>query len=161
MNPPLSSGGEMGIGRDIGEQVRLWVGSGELINLPPQALVNRLLDAAGPSRRLHGPLQDLGRQPLFLQLLHERQPARAHATIQALTAELAAIYSPAVLTELVQLLDAAAGIAGVPPAKPHLDSRSVNSSNVIDPPSAQGSLEVKQNSVPELVLANPGVPKVL
>lgn len=121
MKHPPSAGEQMGIGRDIGEQVRHWVGSGELINLPPQALANRLLDAAGPSRRLHGPLQDLGRQPLFLQLLREKQPAKARATLQALTSELSEIYSPAILTELVQLLEAAIGIAGVPsaPSRPH------------------------------------------
>jgi hypothetical protein len=38
----------MGIGWDIGELVRYWFGSGELINLPPQALGNRLLDASRP-----------------------------------------------------------------------------------------------------------------
>lgn len=102
----------MGVGREIGEQVRQWVGSGELNSLPPQALVNRLIDAAGPTRRLHGPLQDLGRQPLFLQFLREQQPARARATLQALTSELAEIYSPVVLSELVQLLEAAIGIVG-------------------------------------------------
>ena len=101
----------MGIGREIGEQVRHWVGSGELINLPPQALANRLIDAVGPSRRLHGPLQDLGRQPLFLQLLQQQQPATALANLQALTSELTETYSPLVLTELVQLMEAAIGIA--------------------------------------------------
>lgn len=113
MNDPLSAKVEIGTGRDIGEQVRLWVGSAELFNLTPQALGNRLLDAAGPSRRLHGPLQDLARQPLFMQLLKEQQPAKARATQQALTSELAEIYNPAILTELVQLLEAATGTTGV------------------------------------------------
>ena len=97
----------MGIGREIGNQLHQWVNSGELNNLPRQALVNRLIDAAGASRRLHGPLQDLGRQPLFLQLLGEQQQAKARATMQALTAELGEIYSQDILTELVQRLEAA------------------------------------------------------
>ena len=103
----------MGIGREIGNQLHQWVNSGELNNLPRQALVNRLIDAAGASRRLHGPLQDLGRQPLFLQLLGEQQQAKARATMQALTAELGEIYSQDILTELVQLLEAAIGVPGV------------------------------------------------
>ncbi len=121
----------MGIGREIGEQVRHWVGSGELNSLPPQALVNRLIDAAGASRRLHGPLQDLGRQPLFLQLLREQQPAKARATLQALKSELAEVYSSGILTELVQLLEAAIGIPGVsqatarPGQTPATDSSSI------------------------------------
>jgi hypothetical protein len=121
----------MGIGREIGEQVRHWVGSGELNSLPPQALVNRLIDAAGISRRLHGPLQDLGRQPLFLQLLREQQPANARATLQALTAELGEIYNPGILSELVQLLEAAIGIPGVSQATPRHGSPSADDSSLI------------------------------
>lgn len=123
----------MGIGREIGEQVRQWVESGELINLPPQALVNRLIDAAGPSRRLHGPLQDLGRQPLFLQLLQQQQPARAHATLQALTSELTETYSPLVLTELVQLMEAAIGSASTKQTTAHSGALPVGNSMSITP----------------------------
>lgn len=121
----------MGIGREIGEQVRHWVGSGELNSLPAQALVNRLIDAAGASRRLHGPLQDLGREPLFLQLLREQQPANARATLQALTAELGEIYSPGILTELVQLLEAAIGIPGVSQTTPRPGSPSASDPSLI------------------------------
>ena len=121
----------MGIGREIGEQVHQWVNSGELNNLPRQALVNRLIDAAGASRRLHGPLQDLGRQPLFLQLLREQQSANARATLQVLTAELGEIYSPGILTELVQLLEAAIGIPGVSQATEHSCSPSAADSGWI------------------------------
>lgn len=120
----------MGIGREIGDQVRRWVGSGELNSLPPQALVNRLIDAAGASRRLHGPLQDLGKQPLFLQLLREQQPAKARATLQALTSELAEIYSSGIITELVQLLEATSGLSGVPQATARSGSASTSESNL-------------------------------
>jgi hypothetical protein len=83
----------------------------------------------GQSRRLHDPLQDLARQPLFLQLLTEEQPAKARATLQALTSEIAEIYSAAVLTELIQLLEAAIGNAGVSDARACSQSTPSNDSD--------------------------------
>ena len=100
----------MGIGREIGEQVKCWSSNGDLINLPPQALANRLIDAAGSSLRLRGPLHALGLDPLFQQLLKETRPAKSRALLQSLTSELAELYTPSILTELSDLLAAASGL---------------------------------------------------
>ena len=75
MNEPLLFGSKIEVGREIGEQVRYWVGRGELNSLAAQELVNRLIDALWLTRRLHGLLHNLVRQSLFLQLLREQQPA--------------------------------------------------------------------------------------
>lgn len=100
----------MGIGKEIGEQVNCWLSTGELISLPPQALANRLIDAAGSAPRLRGPLQTLGLDPLFQQLLREQNPAKARALLNSLTSELAALYTPLVLAELCDLAVAASGL---------------------------------------------------
>ena len=100
----------MGIGREIGEQVKYWSSNGDLINLPPQALANRLIDAAGSSLRLRGPLHALGLDPLFQQLLYETRPAKSRALLQSLTSELAELYTPSILAELNDLLAAASGL---------------------------------------------------
>ena len=100
----------MGIGREIGEQVKYWSSSGDLINLPPHALANRLIDAAGSSLRLRGPLHALGLDPLFQQLLKETRPAKSRTLLQSLTSELAELYTPSILAELSDLLAAASGL---------------------------------------------------
>jgi hypothetical protein len=100
----------MGIGRQIGEQVKCWSSNGDLINLPPQALANRLIDAAGSSLRLRGPLQALGVDPLFQQLLRENRPAQSRSLLQSLISELAELYTPSILAELCDLLTAASGL---------------------------------------------------
>ncbi len=100
----------MGSGREIGEQIDRWRRNGDLKDLRGQALANRLMDAAGSNQRLHAPLRDLSQQPLFLQILNASQPTNTQASLQSLTAELQAVYSPAIVGELIALLEAGAGV---------------------------------------------------
>ncbi len=100
----------MGKGRELGLQLRQWIDSGSLVPDGSSALANRLIDALGADESLRGPVRDLATQPLLLRVLQqEGQPQRS--AIAALTAHLAGIYSPRVLAELLDLLEAASGQA--------------------------------------------------
>lgn len=72
MNDPLRFGSEIEVGREIGEQLRHWLGSREMNSLAAQGLLNLLIDASGLSRRLRAPLQNLARKSLFLLFLRQQ-----------------------------------------------------------------------------------------
>ena len=99
----------MGIGRDLGLQLRQWIAGGLDLNGSP-ALANRLIDALGAEPTLRGPLRDLAAQPLTLRVLRLRG-AEQQAALQALRQLLAETYSPRVLAELLDLLEAATGLS--------------------------------------------------
>jgi membrane associated rhomboid family serine protease len=109
----------MGKGRELGLQLRQWIASGSLAPDGGSALANRLIDALGAEDSLRGPVRDLATQPLLLRVLQQQgNPQRS--AIQALTTHLAGIYSPQVLAELLDLLEAASGIT---PQRPGAASR--------------------------------------
>ena len=105
----------MGTGRELGLQLRSWMESGSLGLDNGQALANRLVDALGAEEGLKGPVRDLASQPLLRQLLRRRGEPSLTA-VEALTSHLARTYTPAVLAELHDLIEAATGIT--PPAPP-------------------------------------------
>ena len=98
----------MGIGRDLGLQLREWIHDGLELSGGP-ALTNRLMDALGAEPSLRGPLRDLASQPLLQRALRLRG-AEQQAALQALQHLLAETYSPRVQAELLDLLDAATGL---------------------------------------------------
>jgi hypothetical protein len=67
-------------------------------------LGNRLVDLLGADQFLAGPLRDLARRPLLQQALRSEGLARRSA-LQALVADLQLTYAPAVLAELIDLLE--------------------------------------------------------
>ena len=104
----------MGKGRELGLQLRQWIATGSVGLDNPQALANRLIDALGAEESLRGPVRDLANQPLMLRVL-QLQGGPQRSAIQALSGHLAGIYSPRVLAELLDLLEAASGVAPSPP----------------------------------------------
>ncbi len=104
----------MGKGRELGLQLRQWVATGTVPLDNPQALANRLIDALGAEDGLRGPVRDLASQPLLMRVLRQ-QGGPQRSAIQALGSHLAGIYAPRVLAELLDLLEAASGVA---PSRP-------------------------------------------
>ncbi len=98
----------MGVGHDLGEQLRQWLAADPNGLRQSRALSNRLMDALGANESLRGPVRDLASQPLLLQLLHN-QGAQQQSALASLSAQLRATYAPAVLRELLDLLHAAIG----------------------------------------------------
>jgi|Laugresu1bdmlbsd_1035121.scaffolds.fasta_scaffold14916_2 membrane associated rhomboid family serine protease len=108
----------MGVGHDLGEQVRQWLAADASSLRQSRALTNRLMDALGANDSLRGPIRDLAGQPLLLQALHS-QGAAQQSALASLTSQLSSTYSPAVLQELLDLLEAATGQnGGSEPATP-------------------------------------------
>ncbi len=99
----------MGTGRELGLQLRGWMESGNLGLDNGQGLANRLIDALGAEESLKGPVRDLASQPLLRQLLLRRDEHSGMA-IEALSHHLARTYTPAVLAELHDLIEAATGL---------------------------------------------------
>lgn len=102
----------MGTGHRLGLRLGEWlaVGSAGLEN--GTALGNRLCDLLGADQALAGPLRDLARRPLLQQVLQSRGVARRSALL-TLVNDLESTYTPAVLAELVALLEAALGETGL------------------------------------------------
>ena len=109
----------MGIGHDLGEQLRQWLAADPASVCQSRALTNRLIDALGSEDQLKGPIRDLASRPLLLEALRS-QGARRSSAVASLTAELRSTYAPAVLQELLDLIQAATGEAepGLGPAPP-------------------------------------------
>lgn len=98
-----------GKGRELGLQLRAWLqAQPEGLRSGP-ALSNRLMDALGAEEGLKAPIRDLAGQALLLQVLHS-QGARQRSALSSLQQQLAATYAPAVLQELLDLLEAATGV---------------------------------------------------
>ena len=100
----------MGTGRELGLQLRGWIESGSLSLDNGQGLANRLIDALGAEESLKGPVRDLASQPLLRQLL-QRRDEHSGMAIEALSNHLARTYTPGVLAELHDLIEAATGIS--------------------------------------------------
>jgi len=76
------------------------------------ALGNRLVDGLGADQTLAGPLRDLARRPQLRQALASSGTAR-RAALSALVVDLRSTYAPAVLAELVELLEVGLGVGGL------------------------------------------------
>lgn len=101
----------MGKGREIGAQLHAWLAAGSPERLQGRLLEGVLLDALGNDARLRGPVRDLALQPLLVQLLQESSPAVRRSMLETLAQDLQGTYAPTVLAELLDLLEAATGLA--------------------------------------------------
>jgi hypothetical protein len=106
----------MGVGHDLGEQLRAWLEADAASLRQSRALTNRLIDALGANDSLKGPIRDLASQPLLLQALHS-QGGSQRSAVASLSAQLSGTYAPAVLAELLDLIAAATGVDSVAPAE--------------------------------------------
>jgi hypothetical protein len=107
----------MGTGRRLGLGLAGWLASDTAGLANGTALGNRLSDLLGADQSLAGPLRDLARRPLLHQALNSSGLTRRTA-LQTLIADLRQTYTPAVLGELVDLLEAALGEPGLGEAAP-------------------------------------------
>jgi membrane associated rhomboid family serine protease len=99
-----------GTGQRLGHQLKGWMEAGGAGLESGQALGNRLVDALGADDSLKGPIRDLASQRLLLQALHQEGAAQRSA-LSSLAEQLASTYAPAVLQELLDLLETATGVA--------------------------------------------------
>jgi hypothetical protein len=97
-----------GKGRELGQALKAWIDSSRPDLITPQTIANRLIDALGADDSLKGPLRDLASQRLLLQALRQRGAAQRSA-LDSLNQQLTQTYSPAVLEQLLALLEAATG----------------------------------------------------
>jgi hypothetical protein len=105
----------MGSGRSLGLALAGWLEAGSPGLDNGVALGNRLVDVLGAEQSLAGPVRDLARRPLLRQALAGSGTAR-RAALAALVVELQNTYAPAVLAELVDLLEVGLGVGGLAPA---------------------------------------------
>ena len=104
----------MGSGRSLGLALAGWLEAGSPGLDNGVALGNRLVDVLGADQTLAGPLRDLARRPLLRQALSGSGTAR-RAALTALVVDLRETYAPAVLAELVELLEVGLGVGGLAP----------------------------------------------
>jgi hypothetical protein len=106
----------MGSGRSLGLALAGWLEAGSPGLDNGVALGNRLVDVLGADQTLAGPLRDLARRPLLRQALAGSGTAR-RAALSALVVDLRETYAPAVLAELVDLLEVGLGVGGLAPSE--------------------------------------------
>jgi len=104
-------------GRELGLQLRAWHKAGTPGLSNGRAIANRLVDLLGAEERLKGPVRDLADQPLLLRALQESGAGRS-TSVQLLAEQLGSTYAPAVLEELLDLLEAATGVTITRPQGP-------------------------------------------
>ena len=105
----------MGSGRSLGLALAGWLEAGSPGLDNGVALGNRLVDVLGADQTLAGPVRDLARRPLLRQAMVGSGTAR-RAALAALLVELKSTYAPAVLAELVDLLEVGLGVGELDPA---------------------------------------------
>ncbi len=122
-----------GKGRELGLQLRAWheARSPGLNN--GRAIANRLVDLLGAEERLKGPVRDLADQPLLLKALEDSGAGRS-TSVQLLAQQLGTTYAPAVLEELLDLLEAATGVALSRPQGPEAGAEASPPSAPVTPP---------------------------
>ncbi|MFM7651777.1 MAG: rhomboid family intramembrane serine protease [Vulcanococcus sp.] len=103
-----SPGEPAATGRRLGLQLRAWIEAEPERLRSTTAIANRLIDALGADDSLRVPIRDLTSRPQLLQALHS-QGASRKAAVSSLSQQLAQTYAPAVLGELLALLEAATG----------------------------------------------------
>ena len=105
-----SPGASTATGRRLGLQLRQWLASEPERLRSGTAIANRLIDALGADDSLRGPIRDLTSRPQLLQALHGEGTSQ-QAAVSGLRQQLAETYAPAVLDQLLALLDTATGVA--------------------------------------------------
>ena len=105
----------MGVGRDLGQQLRRWLEQDPAALRQSRALTNRLMDGLGAEESLRAPVRELASQPLLLTLLHS-QGVQQQSALSSLRQQLSRTYAPAIERELLDLLEAATGLGGGAPA---------------------------------------------
>lgn len=100
----------MGLGTDLGIALRGWLEADPDGLLQSRTIANRLVDQLGAQDSLKGPIRDLASQPLLLQALTS-SGASQQSALNNLSQQLSLTYAPAVLAELLDLLEAASGVA--------------------------------------------------
>lgn len=128
----------MGQGRDLGEQLRQWLDTEPEALRSNRAIGNRLIDALGAHEQLKGPIRDLAAQPLLLPVLHG-EGAQRRTALASLHQQLAAVYTPTVLHELEDLLEAASGLPLVRTDEDIITQRNPAACSQAPTPSAPGS----------------------
>jgi len=106
----------MGSGRTLGLFLAGWLEAGTPGLDNGVVLGNRLVDGLGADQSLAGPVRDLARRPLLQQALAGSGTAR-RAALAALVLDLQSTYAPAVLAELVELLEVGLGVGGLAPSE--------------------------------------------
>ncbi|MCT0249493.1 rhomboid family intramembrane serine protease [Synechococcus sp. CS-205] len=99
-----------GQGRELGLQLRAWHEADTPGLTNGKVMANRLVDLLGAEEGLKGPVRDLAGQPLFLRALSDSGAGR-ETSVRLLAQQLGSTYAPAVLVELLDLLEAATGVA--------------------------------------------------
>jgi hypothetical protein len=99
----------MGVGRDLGQQLRRWLEQDPAALRQSRALTNRLMDGLGAEDSLRAPVRELASQPLLLALLHS-QGVQQQSALSSLRQQLSRTYAPAIERELLDLLEAATGL---------------------------------------------------
>lgn len=140
----------MGKGSDLGLQLKQWLETDPQALRSGQALANRFIDALGAEDALRAPLRDLATQPLLLEALHRRGASRSSAVL-SLAEQLSHTYSPAVLSELLELLEAATGVS-----LPRPDAEATQVAPASSPPSTTRERVDWQGLGPGLALAGFG-----
>jgi hypothetical protein len=125
----------MGSGRSLGLALAGWLEAGSPGLDNGVALGNRLVDVLGADQTLAGPVRDLARRPLLRQAMAGSGTAR-RAALAALVLELQSTYAPAVLAELVDLLEVGLGVGELDPAA--VGAANGGRSGVAVPPHAAG-----------------------
>lgn len=139
----------MGIGRDLGLKLRLWIQDARFDPAAGNALANRLLDALGAEETLRGPLRDFAAQPLTRRVLQTRG-GEQQAALQALSQLLGETYSPRVHAELLDLLEAATGLVAERPrgSQPAGATPAQSSSRPAAPASNEPSSSASSSNAP-------------
>lgn len=127
----------MGSGRSLGLALAGWLEADSPGLDNGVALGNRLVDVLGAEQTLAGPVRDLARRPLLRQALAGSGTAR-RAALAALVVELQSTYAPAVLAELVELLEVGLGVGGLAPSAPDGGNDGASGA-AVSPRSAGGS----------------------
>lgn len=143
------------LGWRLGLQLKQWLNQ-EATPLRSQALANRLLDALGSEESLRGPLRDLASQPLMQQALYG-QGASRQAALASLSQQLQRIYAPAVLADLLDLLEAATGLPVMRPAATTTPAAAAEATAQPNPPAATRLKRQLDQHGPLLVAIGPGL----
>ncbi|MFM9048026.1 MAG: rhomboid family intramembrane serine protease, partial [Cyanobium sp.] len=114
----------MGKGRDIGLRLARSVQDGSAGSFSHQSLIGRMLDDLGGDTSLQGPLRDLAMRPLFLKSLQQDRVALRQSAAANLSRDLQDTYAPKVLSELLDLLEAALGVSVERQGRESLDASS-------------------------------------
>jgi len=96
----------IGIGHFLGLKLREWIESEPERLRNGVAIANLLIDSLGENDSLRGPIRDLTSHPLLLQALYSKG-ASQKAALGSLSKQLAQTYTPAVLHQLIALVEAA------------------------------------------------------